>query len=51
VGRAGLSGPDQLRCCGNPSWTWPAGIYDDRPHCNIQVACHTKSQKLLFYFN
>jgi hypothetical protein len=37
---------DQPRCCGNPSWTGPAGIGDGWLHCNIQVACHPAVDKL-----
>src|ERR1700709_1038023 len=30
---------DQPRCCGNPSWTKPAGIHGGWLHCNIQFVC------------
>jgi hypothetical protein len=37
---------DQPRCCGNPSWTKPAGICDGWLHCNIQVVCHAGVDKI-----
>jgi hypothetical protein len=31
---------DQPRCCGNPSWTTPAGIYGGWLPSPIQFVCH-----------
>jgi hypothetical protein len=45
-----LSGPTSFVAAEIHLGRGPAGIYDDWPHCNIQVACHTKRQKILFYF-
>jgi hypothetical protein len=47
----GLSGPTSFVAAEIHLGLRSAGIDDDRPHCNIQVACHTKSLKILFYFN
>jgi hypothetical protein len=47
----GLSGPTSFVAAEIHLGRRPAAIYDDRPHCNIQVACHTKISKIWFYFN
>jgi hypothetical protein len=44
------SGPNSFVAAEIHLGSGPAGIYDDRPHRNIQVACHAKSLKILFYF-
>jgi hypothetical protein len=46
-----LSGPTSFVAAEIHLGRGPAGIYDDWPHCNIQVACHTKRQKILFISN
>jgi hypothetical protein len=33
---------DQPRCCGNPSWTWPAGISGGWLEFSIQELCQCK---------
>jgi len=32
---------DQPRCCGNPSWTKPAGVCGGWLHCTIQIMCQS----------
>jgi hypothetical protein len=47
----GLSGPTSFVAAEIHLGRRPAGIYDDRPHCNIQVACHINLYKISLYFN
>jgi hypothetical protein len=42
---------DQPRCCGNPSWTKPAGIHGGWLHCNIQVVCQRDILGKIFNIN
>jgi len=37
-----LGGPNSFVAAEIHLGSRPVGIYDDRPHCNIQVACHTE---------
>jgi hypothetical protein len=46
----GLSGPTSFVAAEIHLGCRPADIHDGWLHCNIQVACHTKPYKILFYF-
>src|SRR5688572_14863140 len=46
-----LSGPTSFVAAEIHLGRKPADIYDDQPHCNIQVACHTTGYKISICFN
>jgi hypothetical protein len=46
-----LSGPTSFVAAEIHLGCRPAGIHDDWPHCNIQVACQIRIYKIPFYFS